>query len=179
MVNMGLFSSLVVITECAPSVQALSRQTCFSLAKVFVPAFYSQKDTKTPLYVGMCAVVLNLILNITFILTFPQPVKHAGIAFATVLSSAFNMTCLALILQRRIGPPDWKRIGFSAIRALAAALLMAGVAVFVFRLFPAGGKVAQVVAVLGSIAAAAATYFASSVLLRAPEITEFITALRR
>ena len=37
----------------------------FSLAKVFVPAFYGMQDTKTPVKIGMIAVALNLVLNIT------------------------------------------------------------------------------------------------------------------
>jgi len=151
----------------------------FSLAKVFVPAFYAQQDTKTPVKIGALAVGLNLILNITFILTLPQPVKHAGIAFATVLSSVFSMSCLALILQRRIGTPDWKRVGATALRGLDDALLMAGVVLWVYRLFPNIGKIEQIIAVLVSVAAGGGVYLIASVLLRAPELREFTKAIRR
>jgi len=151
----------------------------FSLAKVFVPAFYAQQDTKTPVKIGALAVGLNLILNITFILTFPQPIKHAGLAFATVLSSVFNMSCLALILQRRIGKPDWKQVGATAIRGLVAAVLMAAVVLWVYRLFPNLGKIQQIVSVLVSIAAGGGVYLLASVLFRAPEIREFLRAIRQ
>ena len=158
----------------------------FSLAKVFVPAFYARQDTQTPVRVGLCAVLLNLVLNITFILTLPQDVKHAGIAFATVLSSTFSMTVLALILQRRIGKPDWKRVGATAARALAASVLMGVAALTVHGLFPMVGiydalgvKTGQILSVLVSIAAAGGVYLIASVLLRAPEIREFLNALRR
>ncbi len=151
----------------------------FSFAKVFVPAFYAQQDTKTPVKIGAIAVGLNFILNITFILTLPQPVKHAGIAFATVLSSVFSMSCLALILQRRIGKPDWKRVGATAIRSLAAAVLMALVVLLVHGLFPMVGKVQQIVAVLVSVVAGGGIYLLASVLFRAPELREFVRAIRR
>jgi len=159
----------------------------FSLAKVFVPAFYGMQDTKTPVKVGALAVGINLILNITFILTLPQPVKHAGIAFATVLSSVFSMSCLALILQRRIGRPDWKQVGATAIRAFAAAALMAVVVLLVHGLFSTAcgepaesiGKIGQIVSVLVSIAAGGGVYLLASVLFRAPEIREFLKAIRR
>ncbi len=151
----------------------------FSLAKIFVPAFYAQQDTKTPVKIGAIAVGLNLVLNITFILILPQPVKHAGLAFATVLSSVFNMSCLALILQRRIGKPDWKRVAATAARSFGAAALMASVVVGVFGLFPMVGKMGQIVAVLGSITAGGGVYLLANVLFRAPELREFIRALRR
>ncbi len=151
----------------------------FSLAKVFVPAFYGMQDTKTPVKVGALAVGINLILNITFILTLPQPVKHAGIAFATVLSSVFSMSCLALILQRRIGRPDWKQVGATAVRAFASAALMAVVVLLVHGLFPTLGKIGQIVSVLVSIAAGGGVYLLASVLFRAPELREFLNAIRR
>ena len=151
----------------------------FSLAKIFVPAFYAQQDTKTPVKIGALAVGLNLVLNITFILTLPQEIKHAGIAFATVLSSLFSMSCLALILQRRIGKPDWKRVGATVTRAFAAAVLMAAVVLLVHGLFPTLGKMQQIVSVLVSIAAGGGVYLFASVLFRAPEIREFLKAVRR
>lgn len=151
----------------------------FSLAKIFIPAFYAQQDTKTPVRVGVCAVGLNLVLNVIFILTLPQSIKHAGIAFATVLSETFSIVALALILQRRLGPPDWRRVGFSAVRASAAAVLMGVVAISVYRLFPAGDKLGQIVAVLSSMAAAGGTYLLGSLLFRAPEIPELMRAIRR
>ena len=151
----------------------------FSLAKIFVPAFYGMQDTKTPVRIGICALALNFILNIIFILTLPQAVKHAGIAFATVLSSAFNMSCLALILQKRIGKPDWKRVGATAARSFGAAALMASVVLFVYGLFPNIGKVGQIIAVMISIAAGGGVYLIASIFFRAPELREFTRALRR
>ena len=151
----------------------------FSLFKVVVPAFYAQQDTKTPVKIGVLAVALNFILNITLILTLPQSVKHAGIAFATVLSGTFNVVCLILILQRRIGTPDWSQILSTALRSLGAAILMGGCVWFIYGLFPAGGKTGQVIAVLGSVTAGGGVYLLASFLFRAPEFREFIQAVRR
>ena len=127
----------------------------------------------------MIAVALNFALNITLILILPQEVKHAGIAFATVLSSVFNMSCLALILQRRIGRPDWKRVGATAARSFGAAALMASAVLFVCGLFPNIGKTGQIVSVLVSIAAGGGVYLIASFVFRAPELRDFICAIRR
>jgi putative peptidoglycan lipid II flippase len=151
----------------------------FSLAKVFVPAFYGMQDTKTPVRIGMIAVALNLVLNITFVLMLPQEVKHAGLAFATVLSSVFNMSCLALILQRRLGGFNWKPVAATAARSLASAVLMGAAVLIVYRLFPTLGKISQIIAVLGSIAVGGAVYFAASCAFRAPELREFVRVFKR
>lgn len=161
----------------------------FSLAKIFVPAFYGMQDTKTPVRIGICALVLNFVLNITFILTLPQGVKHAGIAFATVLSSVFNMSCLALILQRRIGRPDWKRVGATAARSVGAAAWMVLTLFFVYgfltgtglsaEVLAKAGKIGQIISVMISIAAGGGVYWIASILFRAPELREFTRAFRR
>ncbi len=151
----------------------------FSLAKVFIPAFYGLQDTKTPVRIGAAAVALNLVLNVIFVLSFPAAVKHAGIAFATVLSEAFSMTCLALLLQRRIGRPDWARIGSTAGRALAAAAVMGLAVTFVSGQFPMGGKLSQITGVTVSVVIGAAVYLAAGVLLRLEELGEFVRAFRR
>ncbi len=75
----------------------------FSLYKVFVPAFYALKDTRTPVRTGMLAVGINLVLNITFVLTWAPEYRHGGLALATVLASACNGIILAIILRRRLG----------------------------------------------------------------------------
>lgn len=158
----------------------------FSLAKIFVPAFYAMQDTKTPFKIGIAAVVLNILLNITFILILPQGVKHAGIAAATVLAEAFSIICLALILQKRIGRPDWKQIGDTAGRALAAAAVMGVVVVAIHGLFPnlgiydaVGVKMGQILAVAVSIGIGGIVYLAVGRLLHLREISELLRAFRR
>ncbi|MFA5689539.1 MAG: murein biosynthesis integral membrane protein MurJ [Kiritimatiellales bacterium] len=151
----------------------------FSLAKVFVPAFYALKDTKTPVRIGAGAVLLNLILNLIFIFTLPQNIKHAGIAAATVIAEAANIFCLAFILQRRIGAPDWRRIIATAWRSLTAAVLMSAVCILVYNLLPHGSKPAQIISVLLSIGAGAGMYFTVGILFRMEEIREFLRVFNK
>ena len=151
----------------------------FSLSKIFVPAFYALQDTRTPVRVGACALALNLVLNITFILTLPQPVKHAGIAFATVLSETFGMVVLALILQRRIGRPDWRRVADTAGRSLAAAAVMCVAVAAVHGMVFPPGKSGRITAVAVSILAGGVVYLIAGSLLRLKEIGEFLRAFRR
>ena len=97
----------------------------FSLYKVFVPAFYAMKDTSTPVRVGIRVVALNVVLNVTFLLTWPTYYKHAGLALATVLAGCVNAGALGWLLHRRIGSPGWIQIFRDALRVLCASALMA------------------------------------------------------
>lgn len=96
----------------------------FSTLKMLLPAFYAQKDTRTPMLCGAAAVVLNFCLNITFILILPPYWRHAGLAAATVCASVANTTVLAYILFRRAAMPNWKKIGQATIRIALCALIM-------------------------------------------------------
>ncbi len=97
----------------------------FSLYKMLVPAFYALEDTRTPVRVGIWMVAANFVMNVTFVLTWPLEYKHAGLALATVISSALNAGILARLLRRRIGPLGWRPLLHTAARVLAAAALMA------------------------------------------------------
>ncbi len=157
----------------------------FSAAKVLVPAFYAMQDTKTPVRIGIYIVVLNLIMNITFILIFPLYWKHAGMALATVVAEAAGMFSLATLLSRRIENIPWKETGRTFVRSLLGALAMAGAAWLVAHYatpvamahLPA--KVAQGIVLAAAIATGVVTYLLLALMLRAPELREIKSALRR
>ncbi len=90
--------------------------------KVIVPVFYSLKDTKTPVKISIIAMTVNIFLNL--ILAFMTPLKHAGLALATALSSMLNMGWLLFILRKRLGRLGGRMILASFARiALASALM--------------------------------------------------------
>jgi putative peptidoglycan lipid II flippase len=157
----------------------------FCLAKVFVPAFYAMKDTRTPVRVALASVALNFTLNVAFILTWPLYLKHAGLALAMVISESFNGLTLGVLLHRRLGSPGWGQIVTCAGRALAASAAMAAVLLAALPALSAalGGlglapKPVQIGSVLGTILAGALTYTAAARLLRAPELGFVSDALR-
>lgn len=157
----------------------------FSAAKVFVPAFYAMQDMRTPVRIGIYTVLLNLALNITFILTLPLYWKHAGMAFSTVIAEAAGMATLGIILTRRMKNLQWLGIFRSFNRCLLAALVMALAAwtaahlslPMLENLLPV--KIAQFITVGLSVSAGALTYFALTILLRAPELREIKSAIRK
>jgi len=157
----------------------------FSAAKVFVPAFYSMQDTKTPVRIGIYVVLINLILNIIFILTLPEYWKHAGMAFSTVLAEAAGMMVLGLFLSRRVQNIQWRKIFGSMLRHLICAVIMAGAAWFLAeQTLPMFGnlmmaKLANICALITAMGGAILVYLILAILLRMPELREIKSALLR
>lgn len=100
----------------------------FSLYKLLVPVFYSQQDTATPVRLGVKMVCVNFFLNVLFIITWPRGFKHAGLACATVLSSAMSCACLGVLVNRRFGAVGWSEI-FGAFLRIGLASSGMGVCV--------------------------------------------------
>jgi len=75
----------------------------YILIKVLAAAFYSRQDTRTPVKVGVIAMVSNVVLNIAFVVpmvTLGIPGPHAGLALATSLSAFLNAGLLFRGLRR-------------------------------------------------------------------------------
>ena len=71
----------------------------FAALKITLTGFYSRKEMKTPMLVGVACNVLNLILNL--ILMFPM--RQGGLALSTAVCSYVNNLVLLVILNRQIG----------------------------------------------------------------------------
>src|SRR5258707_3014144 len=58
--------------------------------KLIVPAFYSTRDTKTPVIVAAISMVLNVLLNIVFLQFFFKRGQNGGPALVTALACYFD-----------------------------------------------------------------------------------------
>lgn len=93
----------------------------FVYIKVLAPGFFARQDTRTPVRVGIVAMLANIILNL--ILVFP--LAHAGLALATSLSAFINAGLLYKILKEQGAYRPKSGWGPFAIRVLTANVLMA------------------------------------------------------
>ena len=72
--------------------------------KLVVPAFYSTRDTKTPVVVAGISLVINVILNLVFLNTWLfARVQNGGPALATALACYFDFFALLIIFRLRYG----------------------------------------------------------------------------
>ena len=93
----------------------------FILVKVLSPGFFARQDTKTPVKIGIIAMVANMVMNL--ILVFP--LAHAGLALATSLSAFLNAFLLFRVLRREgVYTPEsgWLKL---LLQVLVANLAMA------------------------------------------------------
>jgi putative peptidoglycan lipid II flippase len=68
----------------------------FILVKVLAPGFFARQDTKTPVRIGVKAMLANMLLNVLLVF----PLAHAGLALATSLSACLNAGLLYHGLRR-------------------------------------------------------------------------------
>jgi putative peptidoglycan lipid II flippase len=69
----------------------------FVLVKVLIPGFFARGDTATPVKIGIGCVVLNLVLNIAFVI----PLAHLGPPLSSAIAAWANVGALGFVLVRR------------------------------------------------------------------------------
>lgn len=95
--------------------------TPFMLVKILAAGFYAKQDLRTPVRVGVVAMVTNMVLNVMLI----WPLAHAGIALATSLAALVNTSCLYYLLRQRGLYQPREGWGLFIIRLSIANLLVA------------------------------------------------------
>jgi len=68
----------------------------FIFIKVLAPGYFARQDIKTPVKIGIIAMVTNMVLNIILMLQL----AHVGLALATALSAALNASLLYIGLRK-------------------------------------------------------------------------------
>jgi putative peptidoglycan lipid II flippase len=116
-----------------------------SAIRVVVPVFYAMKDFKTPVRMAGVAFLVNLTASLVLMgpiqgtawpwlakffaaINLFGPLKHTGLALATSLASTAQVSLLLLILRRRIGLLDGRRMAKSFAGSLVASVVMGAVA---------------------------------------------------
>ncbi len=92
----------------------------FAGIRIVVPVFYAMQDTKTPVKIGVFAMLLNVVLNLLLM----GPMQHRGLALATSLAAMFNFLSLLFVSKRRIHWSDGKRIMHSHFKVILSSLIM-------------------------------------------------------
>ncbi|MDX1654048.1 MAG: murein biosynthesis integral membrane protein MurJ [Candidatus Competibacteraceae bacterium] len=136
----------------------------FMLIKVLAPGFYARQDTRTPVKIGIIAMVANMGFNVALIF----PLAHVGLALATSLSAFLNAGLLFRGLRREgiyKALPGWPAL---AVRIVLSNALMGAVVWYgagdleAWTTADAGGRVLHL---LWLVALGAAVYIASMFLL--------------
>lgn len=104
----------------------------FILVKVLAPGFFARQDTRTPVRVGVIAMISNMGLNVLFVVPmvvggFAAP--HVGLALATSLAAYINAGLLYTTLRRTQvyqAQPGWAKLWVQVtISVICMALIVA------------------------------------------------------
>jgi putative peptidoglycan lipid II flippase len=147
-------------------------------ARTIVPAFYALQDTWTPLKIALICLVANVVL--ISILIFP--LKHAGLALATSLSSILNLILLYKKLHPRLGGMDLKKNMKSLLQIFFCSLLMGLSAYLICSMgdWSNAGHTGEKIMILGiGIGAGLGMYLFSSYWMKNEELHFLLKMLRK
>lgn len=102
----------------------------FSLLYSFFSAILiAHGDTKRPLLISIISGLINVSLNLVFVLVFKLSVL--GVALATIISQAFSALCALIIMMKETGTLNFSfkklRINFSCLKEMIIAGFASGI----------------------------------------------------
>jgi len=97
-----------------------------AIVEILSRAFYSFHDTKTPVFVGICAMCLNILLSYLLSSLFIRInwMPHGGLALANSIATAIEAALLLSLMRQRLGGLNAPSILTGAGKGILAALLM-------------------------------------------------------
>ncbi|MGA2678717.1 MAG: murein biosynthesis integral membrane protein MurJ [Sedimentisphaerales bacterium] len=135
--------------------------------QILARAFYSMKDTTTPLRVSCVLVVVNLLMLITMIWI---PWLGAGaFGLSTTITFAINAVVLVYLLRKRLGLFGGRKILASVIRGIIASAVMSAV---IYLLMWLMRDMRNWIVVVACVPAGTFVFVGMAWLLGSPEIAE-------
>jgi putative peptidoglycan lipid II flippase len=138
----------------------------FILVKVLAPGYFARQDTRTPVRIGIQALLLGMALNVVFVLILVETAwapPHSGIAAATACGSLFNATFLLAGLRKtgvyRAGE-GWRRLLLRVLGGSAAMTLGLFTAVAALGSWSAMDQLERAAVLALLVAGGGAVYFA-------------------
>ena len=131
--------------------------------EILVRAFYALHDTKTPVLLGILSLAINLVISLSLI----NVLGVTGLALANTIAALLEMTLLIVVIRRRLGGLDDRRVALSALKTTVASVVM-GLAVWGFLNVTASASV--VARAFGGMIIGAGVFFSAAWLLRVEEL---------
>jgi len=174
----GRFSYNDVLLTYNSLVCASAGIVFISALRIATPAFYSMKDTKTPVISASVALFINLVLGYILMQT---PLKHAGLTLANTISAVVQMLILMTKLEQKTGGIDISGIMKSFAKFSFSALLMSGAVWWItsFTDWENAGACEGILSLMVAVTAGGAVYFLSCYVMRAEEVIFFIDRIKR
>lgn len=148
-----------------------------SIVEIISRAFYALHNTKTPVFVGVIAMSLNIGLSFGFSALFSALgwMPHGGLALALSLSTTLEAITLLVIMRKRLGGLHGREFWHMGIRCLVATTIMAVGLWGWLRL--TAGRAAWLVLLVG-FCAGIILYVGMLQLLHVREISQLVTLIK-
>ncbi len=141
--------------------------------EILARAFYALHDTKTPVLLGVLSLTINLLISLSLI----NVLGVTGLALANTIAALTEMTLLIVMIRKRLGGLDDRRLVISTVKTTLASVVM-GVAVWGF--LGATVTTSAFIRTMGGMAIGAGVFFVVAWLLRSEELhTALGMVLRR
>jgi putative peptidoglycan lipid II flippase len=103
------------------------------LVEITSRAFYSLHDTRTPVAVGVGAMIMNLGLSLlfTYIFTRINWMPHGGLALANSMATAIESVILIILMKRKLKGIAARKIFDAVWKAILASLTMVVIIVLI------------------------------------------------
>jgi putative peptidoglycan lipid II flippase len=151
----------------------------YSAVKLISPSFYALGSSRIPVMASAASVIVNVSLNLMLVRTL----GHRGLALGTAIAALVNGGVLFVLLSRRLGGLDGRRVSTATWKIALASLAMAVVAreteQWLHVPLPGDAVIIQAARVFGAIAAGLIVLALSAQLLRMREFTESLRAVVR
>lgn len=142
----------------------------FCAFQLALRAFYAMQDTRTPALVNVAAVTLNTAVNLVFF----RYLGVAGLALGHATAYTFAAAAASILLRRRLGGLDGRRVGASLARIAMGGIVASAAAFGVSELLGRGLGTAtlgdQILQVGAGIAAGLTAYVAAARVLGLQEL---------
>jgi putative peptidoglycan lipid II flippase len=148
----------------------------YSAVKLISPSYYALGNSRVPVIASAASIAFNITLNLVLV----RSLGHRGLALGTAAGALLNAGVLLVMLRRRLGGLDGRRLLTAAVKILLASIAMALAAYYAEQALhiPFAGDAlrAQAIRVFGAIAIGMGVLAGCAHLLR---IEEFAQVRRR
>jgi putative peptidoglycan lipid II flippase len=101
----------------------------YSVVKIVSPTFYAIGRSRTPVAVGVAAVLLNAVLSVTSAPLF----GYRGLALSASIAALFNAGALVWLARGALGGLELRRVAATGVKVLLASVFMAAAGWFAMR----------------------------------------------
>ncbi|MDJ0348700.1 lipid II flippase MurJ [Cryobacterium sp. PH29-G1] len=158
----------------------------FCILFVLQRTFYALGDTRTPFFFTLFQVALILV-GVLGCALLPAQWIAVGIALVITVSGVLQCILAALLLRRRLGGIDGRRIVRSLVKYLVAAIVPIALGVTLLLIlggtveggFALASRLTAIVSMLIIGVVMAAAYFGLLLVMRSGELTAFLAPLQR